>query len=714
MTTPTPLKTLFTHDFLCAEMAYKLLFSIFFLSHSSIFPGGFMLKGKSIGHKIYLGFGGVIALTVIIAVTGYSSLKQIKTRVTLYEGASQMNLELLEARRHEKNFILRGETSYLDKGYAAVERFFSIASGLKKLNLDKKEAEKIENANNSVKNYLDGFKSFAATSAQKKEADESMVKAARKLEDEARSIFEMEKKAAFSAPSIEIAVKKVDAAAKIIEWVLDCRRHEKNFIIRKDQAYLDKVKEHIKQITEVSESLKKEFQGKAEKEKLDSVIASASNYGKAIESCLSLAISAGEYKKSIDISASKISEENKLNDGMVVSARKAHAACEEIMADEKKGMVTKISSAAVTIKVASGLTIIMAFGVAFWITRIITVPVKKVVKGLEEIAEGSADLTKRLEVASNDETGQLAEKFNTFIFHQAEMIKEIKDSSEMLEKASKALLSLSSDLGKNAGIVLESSSAVSEEAVLMKQKTGSIAASSEKVSESSEFVSESASYLNEMIRQISTDSDSASKVTNRAVLIANDLTSKITILGSMADTIEKFTDTITAISEQTRLLSLNATIEAARAGEAGKGFAVVAAEIRNLAKQAADATDEIHTGVDGIRKSVGGAIDAIGSITEVINEVDEAVMSISGTAAMQKEKTSEISTGISNASSGMLEVNSGIKENAIFSEKVAEDMDDVRQAAIHMKKTCENVLNDAGSLANLSESLKNLVGRFNI
>jgi len=673
-----------------------------------------MFKGKSIGRKIYIGFSGVIALTVLIAVVGFSSLKQVRMKVALYEGASQMNLELLEARRHEKNYILRGETSYLDKGYAAVDRFFSIASELKKLNLDKKEAEKIENANNSVKEYLDGFKNFAATSAQKKEADDSMVKAARKLEDEARSIYEMEKKAALSASSIEVAVKKVDSTAKIIEWVLDCRRHEKNFIIRKDQSYLEKVKANIKLITEVSEALKKEFQGKAEKEKLDNVMASASIYQKALESCMNLAISAGEYQKSIDTSASKISDENKLNDGMVASARKAHAACEGIMSDEKKAMISKISSAGMTIKVASGFAIVMAFGLAFWITRIITVPVKKVVKGLEEISEGSADLTKRLEVSSNDETGQLAERFNTFMLHLAEMIKEIKGSSDMLEKASTGLLSLSSDLGRNAEMVLESSSAVSEEAVLMKQKTGSVAASSEKVSESSELASESASYLNEMIRQISTDSNSASKVTNRAVSLASDLTLKITILGSMADAIEKFTDTITAISEQTRLLSLNATIEAARAGEAGKGFAVVATEIRELAKQAADATDEIHTGVDGIKKSVSGAIDAIGSITAVISEVDEAVMSISGTAAMQKEKTSEISSGIASASSGLLEVNKGIKENAVFSEKVAEDMEDVRKAAIHMKITCETVLHDAVSLTSLSMSLKNLVGRFRI
>lgn len=673
-----------------------------------------MFKGKSIGHKIYLGFGGIILLTIIIAGVGFSSLKKTRARVELYEGASQMNLELLEARRHEKNFILRNETSYLDKAHKAIDRLFEIASKIRGLDLSQDESQKIEKTLSAVKAYQQGLGSFAATAEQKKNSNEAMVKAARRLEDEARKIKEMEKEAALSAPSIDSAIKRMDSASKILEWVLDCRRHEKNFIIRKDEAYLEKVKAHIRQITETSEALKKEFTDKAEKNRMDSIISSAATYEKALEACMNLSASAGEYGKSLDTSVAKINEEKILNDGMVDSARKAHALCEEIMAIEKKEMMNRINLSGIIIKTISFLAVLAAFGLAFWITRIITIPVKKVVKGLEEIADGSADLTKRLPVSSSDETGQLADRFNTFMFHQAEIMREIKESSEKLESASKALLTVSSDLGENAGLVLESAGTVSEEAEVMRLRAVKIAESSDRVSESSELAAESASYLSEMIRQISSDSDSASRVTARAVNLANELTSRITILDSMADTIEKFTDTITAISEQTRLLSLNATIEAARAGEAGKGFAVVATEIRELARQASDATEEIHGGVEGIRKSVGEAVSSIESITSVIIEVNEAVASISGTAAMQKEKTAEISSGVSAASTGITDVNKGIRENAVFSEKVADDMEEVRNAATHMKTICEAALKDVGSLSDLSESLKNLVGRFTI
>ena len=79
-----------------------------------------------------------------------------------------------------------------------------------------------------------------------------------------------------------------------------------------------------------------------------------------------------------------------------------------------------------------------------------------------------------------------------------------------------------------------------------------------------------------------------------------------------AQSISKVTEVITEISEQTNLLALNATIEAARAGEAGKGFAVVANEIKELAKQTAEATKEIKTKIEGIQTSTSDIVSCPG------------------------------------------------------------------------------------------------------
>ena len=157
---------------------------------------------------------------------------------------------------------------------------------------------------------------------------------------------------------------------------------------------------------------------------------------------------------------------------------------------------------------------------------------------------------------------------------------------------------------------------------------------------------------------------------------------------------------ITSIAEQTNLLALNATIEAARAGEAGKGFAVVANEVKELAKQTGDATEDIAGKVTAIQADAQAAGTAIAGITEVIGRINELQASIASAVEEQTATTDEIARSVNEAASGATEI--------------ASNLQDVAEAAQTTSSGATGSLQGAEGLARMADQLQQLVREFTI
>ena len=183
---------------------------------------------------------------------------------------------------------------------------------------------------------------------------------------------------------------------------------------------------------------------------------------------------------------------------------------------------------------------------------------------------------------------------------------------------------------------------------------GANAASSVSADASSnvETVAAAAEELSASIGEISRQVAEATQMMSSALDDALSTNDRIGELAGAAQRIGDVVDLITSIAHQTNLLALNATIEAARAGEAGRGFAVVAAEVKELANQTSQATEEISAQVAGIQAATQEAVQAIGRITEAMSAVNGYTSAIAGGVQQQGKATTEISVSVRDASRG--------------------------------------------------------------
>ena len=168
-------------------------------------------------------------------------------------------------------------------------------------------------------------------------------------------------------------------------------------------------------------------------------------------------------------------------------------------------------------------------------------------------------------------------------------------------------------------------------------------------SDTSEGAQTAAAAVEEMsasVQEIANSATQAVTVAREAVTAAGTASARVAQLDLSSQEIGVVVKLITSIAEQTNLLALNATIEAARAGEAGKGFAVVASEVKELARETADATQRITQMIGTLQDDSSHVTTALTAITDLIHQISDAQTSIAGAVEEQSATTNEISRSV--------------------------------------------------------------------
>ena len=299
-------------------------------------------------------------------------------------------------------------------------------------------------------------------------------------------------------------------------------------------------------------------------------------------------------------------------------------------------------------------------------------------------AAGQGDLTQELAVTGDDPIGQMGEGIRAFFTKLKEIISSIDENAQLLSSAADEMSALSDNMGDTAGKT--------------SQQATTVASSAEEVSSNIQTVAAGAEEMSASIKEVASNAGEAARVAAEAVSAAETTNVTVTKLGESSAEIGNVIKVITSIAQQTNLLALNATIEAARAGEAGKGFAVVANEVKELAKQTAQATEEISQKIEAIQTDTKGAVDAISKIGMIIGQINDIQGTIAAAVEEQTSTTAEIARNVHEAAKG--------------SSEIAENISHVAMAADGTASGAKESKTATQELARMSSSLRSIVAMF--
>lgn len=378
------------------------------------------------------------------------------------------------------------------------------------------------------------------------------------------------------------------------------------------------------------------------------------------------------------------------------------------------------------IVIVSVLALIVVMVIVFWFTGRINRRIKVLIESMKSVSAGDLNVTSNIN--SKDEMGILSQFFDNTIMDLRSLVGNIQNVSLHLTEASQSLAATSEEVSASADEVgktvediskgAQDQASDSENSVLIAQslstKFGDLNSITNDMLTSAV---DTQNAYNEGIESVETLTDRNSE----SIEANNDIEGAINQLNNRTIEISTILDSISAISVQTNLLALNASIEAARAGEHGRGFAVVAEEIRKLAEESSNASDQVKLIVENIQHDGERSISSMKSLKNISESQNESVVMVSNAFEKIKIAYELINGNIDSISKSVNMVNmdkekivSSIENISAVSEETAAASEEVTASMEQQVFAVEEVAKAAQELNQLSLELSNEISKFSI
>lgn len=326
--------------------------------------------------------------------------------------------------------------------------------------------------------------------------------------------------------------------------------------------------------------------------------------------------------------------------------------------------------------------------------------VRRLNSAIWQIADGEADLTRRVSLKGRDELTETAQGMNQFIARIQELVSEVKSSAESAAERAREQGQISRDA---VSAVNRQQQEVAEVSDTMSAMSGSIAEVAEGVQE-----------IAGSVQNVNTESEATASISrdvrgrlDQVVAHVEQAVAAVNELNSQSTEIDSVLSVIGAIAEQTNLLALNAAIEAARAGESGRGFAVVADEVRTLASRTQESTTEIQGIIDRLQQ---GSRQAVTVIDQVSGQVAES----SSEFRRADEHFDQINQMLGSLQKRALEISAVAEEQGRNAGDVSVNVTDIARLSGDTVDAIERSDQASGKIGELLETLQGKASQFRV
>jgi methyl-accepting chemotaxis protein len=340
---------------------------------------------------------------------------------------------------------------------------------------------------------------------------------------------------------------------------------------------------------------------------------------------------------------------------------------------------------------------LLAF-IYLFIRNFVTSPLDKMVRGLRDISSGEGDLTRRLDIRTQDEIGDAARAFNEMMEKFSALVRHVGDSATQVSTAAHELSGAAGQVATSSTVQDAKSAAAAGAVEQMASSIASIAEGMDRVHQQSRESLQRSSQGNESLSRLIGE---MGQVEDTVMHIAQSVAEFV----KSTEAIGGMTRQVKDIADQTNLLALNAAIEAARAGEQGRGFAVVADEVRKLAEKSSASASEIDSVTQGLSQQANAVRQSIERGMEHISSSQNSMEAVA-------EVLSTASTSVTEVGRGLDAIASATDEQRRISDDVAENIEAIAAMSRDNALAVDQTAASARTLEALAGTLQATVGRF--